>query len=407
MDIALHEETSNDIRLRSNSLQQKREKKSAFGDLFGMRSSSRDRKQAKRPMSDGSIKMENQPNLNPSTNEDQFVNGRDFSAHQALKKKETKSQSGFGSLFGSNKQRKQRSKSQERNKKTEEAQRVSDGALEEPERQGIENVADLLASNSIRQPTGTTLHTQNRHPRPMEKPPLPPAGASHKVIFPTPNFTNSPSPQQINSDNLTRPKSLDTSEMTAQNEDISRYSVQSNYSPNQPTVETGHIILNDSGIQGKTRQTGRQSGRFRKSSTLSNISGVQTTSSNLQRQTSFSSQATTNEAQSMFMDSIIADPQSRPITPHNPEPKKKVSSVSRTESYRRARGHEDERPRIVKRNDNYSSLPRSKKQVRNLRAANSEDSLRNAVNREENRSPSYRDKPRHGRKGKDGDCSLM
>ena len=209
------------------------------------------------------------------------------------------------------------------------------------------------------------------------------------------------------------PNMSDTLEMGIQNEETLRFSETSkssrlNYtSPVQQTPDEGTDILNDSGTPGKIRQTGRQSGRFRKSSTLSNIGGIQTSSSNLQRQTSFSSQATTNDAQSMFMDSIIADPQSRPITPHNPETKKKVSSVSRTESYRRARGHDDDRPRIVKRNDTYNSLPRSKKQVRQLRAANSEDSLRNAIDREENTVTPHREKPRQGRKGKDGECSVM
>ena len=110
---------------------------------------------------------------------------------------------------------------------------------------------------------------------------------------------------------------------------------------------------------------------------------------------------------SMFMDSIIADPQSRPVTPHNPEPRKKPLSVSRTESYRRARGQDDDKPRVVKRNDTHNSLPRSKKQVRQLRTANSEDSLRNAIDREENRSPSRREKTRQGRKGREGECSVM
>merc|ERR1719471_67276 len=99
---------------------------------------------------------------------------------------------------------------------------------------------------------------------------------------------------------------------------------------------------------------------------MSNISGGEANGMNLQRQMSFSSQTTTNEAQSAFIDSITIDPQSRPITPHNPEPRKKPTSVGRTESYRRARGQDDDKPRIIKRNDTYNSLPRSKKQVKHL-----------------------------------------
>eukprot|EP00092_Neocalanus_flemingeri_P012677 GFUD01013661.1.p1 GENE.GFUD01013661.1~~GFUD01013661.1.p1 ORF type:complete len:1234 (+),score=333.98 GFUD01013661.1:335-3703(+) len=443
-DIATNEEHLHDTRPRSHSLHQKREKKSTFGDIFGMRSSSRDRKNTKRPVSEGNTKISDDPkNGYQSSTDNQVPNTGDIPLPQVTKKKETKPQSGLGALFGSKKQKKQRSKSQERNKKTQESQQMSGGVSDEPER-GIEGLSDLLSQTPVKQSVGksqpkgppplfgNTMHTQNtpgnqnRHPRPMEKPPLPPASTTQK-INPVDNMANlnysySPSPTQSNSENLQSqtihvenqrisPKISDTQEMYSTNEEVLRSSRLNTSSPVQQNPEGGSNMLNDSGTPGKLRQTGRQSGRFRKSSTMSNISGgMQTTSSNLQRQTSFSSQATTNDAQSMFMDSIIADPQSRPITPHtphNPEPRKKASSVSRTESYRRARGQDDDRPRMAKRNDTYNSLPRSKKQVRQIRAANSEDSLRNAIDREGNSSPPHREKSRPGRKGKDGECSVM
>eukprot|EP00090_Calanus_glacialis_P027954 TRINITY_DN4457_c0_g1_i1.p1 TRINITY_DN4457_c0_g1~~TRINITY_DN4457_c0_g1_i1.p1 ORF type:complete len:1674 (-),score=340.16 TRINITY_DN4457_c0_g1_i1:2371-7392(-) len=436
VDIQTNEEGLHDSRPRSHSLHQKREKKSTFGDIFGMRSSSRDRKQAKRPLPGGNVKnTEAQLNDFESPAEAPISNDGDINSARIPKKKETKPQTGLGALFGSNKQKKQRSKSQERNKNKAEAQQFSDAASDEPER-GIRGVSDLLAQTpekkNVKKPEsypsplfGSTLRTQNtqgiqnRHQRPMDKPPLPPTSAMRDPPMDDAsnfNYSNSPSPQSY-SNNIKStaislenqrmsPNMSDTQEMDVKSEEAHSTSRLSNYSTTHQRPDSVNT-LNDSGTPGKMRQTGRQSGRFRKSSTISNISGIQTTSSNLQRQTSFSSQAATNDAQSMFMDSITADPQSRPITPHNPEPRKKPSSVSRTESYRKARGQDDDRPRIIKRNDTYNSLPRSKKQVRQLRAANSEDSLRNAINREENSSPAPREKSRQGRRGKDGECSVM
>jgi len=258
--------------------------------------------------------------------------------------------------------------------------------------------------------------------RPSEKPPLPPAAMPHTNPgeynnrgTPSPQtYTNSLKSAAIVLENQRlSPSILTQQEVENRREEVLSYSRLSNYSTATAHHGQGEVGQGEAGqghdgdTPGRIRQTGRQSGRFRKSSTLSSISGAQTTSSNLQRQTSFSSQAATNDAQSMFMDSIIADPQSRPITPHNQEPRKKPSSVSRTESYRKARGQEDDRPRMIKRNDTYNSLPRSKKQVKQLRAANSEDSLRNAIDREENGMPPRREKSRQGKRGKDGECSVM
>ena len=150
----------------------------------------------------------------------------------------------------------------------------------------------------------------------------------------------------------------------------------------------------------KLRQTGRQSGRFRKSSTMSSLSDKQRPTSQ-RPNSSFSQQ--TNVAQTAFMDSLIVESISRPttpgVTPTTTEPRKKVSSISRTESYRRARGTEEERPR-VKRNETFNSLPRS--QARGMRRGNSEESLRNAMDSEQRTLP--RSKSRQEKKG---ECSVM
>jgi hypothetical protein len=428
LDSPCNKEELPDSRGRSHSLHQKREKKSTFGEIFGMRSSSRDRKHNRRGVQKGNVKTsEDQANGFESPAENDNLN--DLPVHSSRTKKEAKPQTGLGALFGSNRQKKQRSKSQERKKnKFDDAEQFSDTASPDPER-GARGVANLLTqtheNQNLQQSEPSTLYTQprpslqNRAARPTDKPPLPPSSMATNLSpdyvinvtdrsTPSPQtYTNNIKSAAINLGNQRLSPTIPSSQdMDIKREELLSASRLSHYSTAYQDPGEANS-LNDSENAGKIRQTGRQSGRFRKSSTLSNISGAQTTSSNLQRQTSFSSQAATNDAQSMFMDSLIADPQSRPVTPHNPQPRKKPASVSRTESYRKARGQEDERPRVIKRNDTYNSLPRSKKQVRQLRAANSEDSLRNAIDREESASPSRREKSRQGKRGKEGECSVM
>ena len=166
--------------------------------------------------------------------------------------------------------------------------------------------------------------------------------------------------------------------------------------------------------QGKFRQTGRQSGRFRKNSPGTTLHGGQ----QLQRPTSSLSQSpAANPGQTVMMDNLIIDSMSRPTTPHHPnqylqqtvtpnnphapDNRRKVSSISRTESYRKARGTEEERPKVVKKSSTYNSLPRQ--QGRNLRRGNSEDSLRNALDNEQ-QAAMPRSKSRQEKKG---DCSVM
>ena len=407
---------------RSHSFHQKREKKSTFGDIFGMRSSSKDRKANKRQVPEGNIKnIEAKSNGFETAGDNENSKDRDIHSSRTTKKREEKQQTGLGALFGSNRQKKQRSKSQERKKKIEDTDQFSDDVTSEPER-GVRGVHDLLTrtdeKTKIQSESGVTPVSSNTSTsriqsrgRPTEKPPLPPSSIPHTNHTeydnrgtPSPQtYTNNLKSAAISLENQRlSPNMLTQQEMDTRREELLSISRLSNYSTvHQAPGEAAN--MNDSETSGKIRQTGRQSGRFRKSSTLSNISGAQTTSSNLQRQTSFSSQAATNDAQSMFMDSIIADPR----TPQNQEPRKKQSSVSRTESYRKARGQEDDRPRIIKRNDTYNSLPRSKKQVKQMRAANSEDSLRNAIDREESGAPPRREKSRQGKRGKEGECSVM
>ena len=149
----------------------------------------------------------------------------------------------------------------------------------------------------------------------------------------------------------------------------------------------------------KLRQTGRQSGRFRKSSTTPNLADRRQNSSFSHTQTDTAQSP--QSAQSAFMNSLIVESISRPTTPapHNTETKKKVSSISRTDSYRRARGTEEERPRVNRKNDTFNSLPRS--QARGLRRGNSEESLRNAIDNEQSLPRSK------SRQEKKGECSVM
>ena len=122
----------------------------------------------------------------------------------------------------------------------------------------------------------------------------------------------------------------------------------------------------------KARQKGRQSGRFRKSSTNPNLASAASPSS--------------TSAQSQYLASLV--------TPAE-EATRKSSTVSRTDSYRRARG---EPP---KRGEQYSSLPRRGGRAAGgqLQKANSEDSVREAIARQEQS---------RSRRGKEkGDCSVM
>ena len=177
--------------------------------------------------------------------------------------------------------------------------------------------------------------------------------------------------------------------------------IQKQISPNQDAS------LNSSFTEDpvKLRQTGRQSGRFRKSS--SGLAESQRIS--VQRPKTSLSPST-----GKIMDSLMVDSMTRPTTPHHhsqtgssPEvqtldQRKKSSTISRTESYRRARGTEDDKPEVVKKNDNYKSIPQQ--QGKGLRRGNSEDSLRNALTREEQFHSIPRSKSRQEKKG---ECSIM
>ena len=158
----------------------------------------------------------------------------------------------------------------------------------------------------------------------------------------------------------------------------------------------------------KLRQTGRQSGRFRKSS--SGLSEPQRVSVQRPKSTLSPSPSGTGA----MLNSMIVDHMTRPTTPHHPsqtgsrpdsqpsDQRKKSSTISRTESYRRARGTEDDRPKDVKRNDTYNSLPHQQGTI--LKRGNSEDSLRNALDREQQSGHMPRSKSRQEKKG---ECSVM
>merc|ERR1719347_11936 len=172
-----------------------------------------------------------------------------------------------------------------------------------------------------------------------------------------------------------------------------------------------------------SRQKGRQSGVYRKTSRAQAseyYGGMQTQSSNIQRQTSFSSHATMdNDAQSMFMESLVSQPSSKSTTVPRMEQlsnqERKKPSISRTESYRKARGGagDEERPGIsenTRQQSTYNSLPRrgqrnQREQNAGLPRANSEDSLQNAMKRDYDQDMSGSKTRR--KKGREGECSVM
>ena len=174
--------------------------------------------------------------------------------------------------------------------------------------------------------------------------------------------------------------------------------------PSQAQVSSLNSSFSEDPV--KLRQTGRQSGRFRKSS--SGLAEPQRVC--VQRPKSSLSPYGTGA----MMNSLIVDSMIRPTTPHHPpqtgsipdgqpsDQRKKSSTIGRTESYRRARGTEDDRPKIVKQNDTYNSL--THQQGTNLRRGNSEDSLRNALDREQRSGQMPRSKSRQEKKG---ECSVM
>ena len=122
----------------------------------------------------------------------------------------------------------------------------------------------------------------------------------------------------------------------------------------------------------KGRQKGRQSGRFRKSATTPSLAAA-------------SPSSLVSPPQAQYLAAVAQGP--------GPPHLQKNNSVSRTESYRRARGERGEPP---KRGEQFNSLPRRGGRAAALARANSEDSVREAIAREE------------GRRGKEkGECSVM
>ena len=124
-------------------------------------------------------------------------------------------------------------------------------------------------------------------------------------------------------------------------------------SPQPTSLEQRLQDSQDSGGVEKSRQKGRQSGRFRKSATTSSLAAA-------------AAPPQENPAQSRLLNSLVRQEEAALGNKGN-------ASVGRTESYRRARG--DQPP---KRGD---SLPRRGRPV--LPRATSEDSVREAIARQE------------------------
>ena len=463
------------------SLESRKEKKPGF---FSLRSSSKDRKNQRRPVSEVEA---------PQVEEIQTI---------------TKSKSdsnGFGSLFGS----KSGSKSQERQKRTSSSPQpelingdlpqlpksdlhidqdnahdgINDEFLDQVKIQQNEKKEkgkgfSLFGSNKAKPHSKyispESKKTQNKTipktnpPRPTSKPPLPPSKpvsgltdffASQPDQHESPPFSQempvpinqSPAPPLNQTENGTadlsttplssnshsanrNQESFDTSDNRRVSDTLNdrkssflqstlqmppdlqaRPQMPDPRSSQSPLTETPRppsqaqvSSLNSSFSEDpvKLRQTGRQSGRFRKSS--SGLAEPQRVS--VQRPKSSLSPSGTGT----MMNSLIVDSMTRPTTPHHPsqtgsspdsqpsDQRKKSSTISRTESYRRARGTEDDRPKIVKRNDTYTSLPHQ--QGTNLRRGNSEDSLRNALDRDQQSGQMPRSKSRQEKKG---ECNVM
>ena len=320
-----------------------------------------------------------------------------------------KTRHGFGNLFGSGKQ-KQSLKPSDRTSKhltepTETSPNQPTTRLERPKEKPPSPPAKAGLSDYFSSPAAPESYpSQESQVPPLDLSPItslpPPAPVLAPVTSPAPVETAVTSPDYICA---VSPPGGDPRPVSRHDITTSLYSTeppgrQTALSPPAGTQQSLNSSLSEEPV--KLRQTGRQSGRFRKSSTMTSLADNQRQTP--QRHNSSLSQSQTNKAQSAFMNSLLVESISRPTTPaaNYAEPKKKVSSLSRTDSYRRARGTEVERPAVERRNETFNSLPRS--QTRGLRRGNSEESLRNALDNEERSLP--RSKSRQEKKG---ECSVM
>jgi len=233
-------------------------------------------------------------------------------------------------------------------------------------------------------------------------------------------INDAPIPMQKNQQKYTQPNQdyeINLEKVIAVTDNFTNASVPSQHqlstSLMPPSPQNQNPSLNSSFNEdpGKLKQTGRRSGRFRKSTTGSNISYT-----GGQPQYSSPDSAENSHNQSTIMNSLIVDSLSRPTTPHVPRESvstpinpssdyrlKKSSSISRTESYRRARGTSGEDDQRGSGRRPQSQLPLPGPPTSNLRRGNSEDSLRAAMNNER-AGPMPRSKSRQEKKG---DCSIM
>ena len=291
-------------------------------------------------------------------------------------------------------------------------------------------LSDFFASNtSASSPAPPVVeNAQNQEPElhtaDLHQPHIPPLDHPHNMQTPSRNdLSNQEEVADARrvSESLNNRKSAFL-QSTLQNDaqpEVSRIDVTPNQPPQHlspqqdtrpPSRQNPGPSLNSSFSedQAKLRQTGRQSGRFRKSASAAPlVPGPGQHRLSVPGRPPSSTPPAPAPATSM-MDTLIIDSLGRPTTPHqDPRPPKKTSSVSRTESYRRARGAEADpeqrQPRVVRRNETYNSLPRQNSG--RLQRRNSEDSLRNAMNNDQTPVSSM---PRSkSRQEKKGECNVM
>ena len=204
------------------------------------------------------------------------------------------------------------------------------------------------------QPNILNLDPPRRTPSPCLQAPSP------QIQQPSPYVQTSAPSARLDSPSLLIPEPLQ--EASPLREDPSPQGRQEE-APS-PGLDTS---FQSSGAGERPRMKGRQSGRFRKSATTPSLASA--------------APPPGSSAQAHYLASVVA-----PVQPG--------ASLSRTESYRRARG---EPPR---RGEQYSSLPRrGRPGGKGVARANSEDSVREAIARE--------GEHRKGKGKEKGDCTVM
>ena len=437
----------NTVQKESETIVEERKSQNGFGSMFGSnKQRSRSNEKPKNPESHQAFPSEEIQSkehvINTSSPHENTSHIRGNQEHiedsshlnQSKVDSDKKEKKGFSSLFGSSKQ-KQRSKSQERQPrqavkvpspgdKTTSVARQSRPTERPPpppakSKSGLSDffAASNTSGSSPAPPVVEVAQKPEPEPRKtdLHQTHLPSPDPPHNMQTPSRNQEEVADARRV-SESLNNRKSAFL-QSTLQNDaqpEVSPNQPPQQLSPQQdtrpPSRQNPGPSLNSSFSeeQAKLRQTGRQSGRFRKSASAAPlVPGPGQHRLSVPGRPPSSTPPAPAPATSM-MDTLIIDSLARPTTPHqDPRPPKKTSSVSRTESYRRARGAEADpeqrQPRVVRRNETYNSLPRQNSG--RLQRRNSEDSLRNAMNSDQTPVSSM---PRSkSRQEKKGECNVM